>query len=115
MRPKRQPWLSNARLGRRRESRHRSSSTSWAPPRAGSKHLTGVLFGGVERKGRWRVPHRSLVIVGFGDANIDLRHAQIDGDVVTITAFIGFGNADFFVPEAVDVDLGGLTVFGHRG
>jgi len=83
--------------------------------RRGGKHLTGVLFGGVERKGRWRVPHRSLVIVGFGDANIDLRHAQIDGDVVTITAFIGFGNADFFVPEAVDVDLGGLTVFGHRG
>jgi hypothetical protein len=83
--------------------------------RRSAKRLTGVLFGGTERKGRWRVPARSLLIVGFGDANIDLRHAQIEGDVVTITAFIAFGNADFFVPEAVDVDVGGLAVFGHRG
>jgi Domain of unknown function (DUF1707) len=80
-----------------------------------AKHLTGVLFGSTERKGRWRVPARSLLIVGFGDADIDLRHAQIEGDAVTITAFVAFGNADFYVPEAVEVDVGGLAVFGHRG
>jgi len=84
-------------------------------PRRGAKRLTGVVFGSVERKGRWRLPRRALVFVGFGDADIDLRTAQIDGDVVTLVACIFFGNADFYVPEGVDVDLGGLTLFGHRG
>jgi hypothetical protein len=79
------------------------------------KRLTGVVFGSVERKGRWRLPRRPLVAVVFGDADIDLRQAQIDADAVTITALIFFGNVDFFVPEGVDIDLGGFTVFGHRG
>ena len=42
-------------------------------PRRGAKRLTGVVFGSVERKGRWRLPRRALVFVGFGDADIDLR------------------------------------------
>jgi uncharacterized protein DUF1707 len=93
------------------------AAPSGAPPkeRRRPKRLTGVVFGSVERKGRWRLARRALVLIGFGDANIDLRQAQLDSDVVTITAFVVFGNADFFVPEGVDVDLGGLTVFGHRG
>ena len=33
---------------------------------------------------------------------------------MTITAFLLFGNADFYAPTGVDVDLGGFTVFGHR-
>jgi hypothetical protein len=79
-----------------------------------ARRLTGVLFGAVERKGRWRVARRSIVVVGFGDADIDLRDAQIDGNEASITAFIAFGNADFYVPEGVDVDHGGLAIFGNR-
>jgi hypothetical protein len=89
--------------------------TAPAKQRRRPKRLTGVLFGSVERKGRWRLARRALVFVGFGDANIDLRQSQIDGDVATITAYVFFGNVDFFVPEGVEVDLGGFTVFGHRG
>jgi Domain of unknown function (DUF1707) len=74
-----------------------------------------VAFGELERKGRWRIADRSSLVVTFGNADIDLRNAQIDGDEVTITAFIAFGNADFYVPEGVDVDQGGLAVFGARG
>jgi hypothetical protein len=33
---------------------------------------------------------------------------------VSINAVILFGNADFYVPRSVDVDLGGFTIFGHR-
>jgi hypothetical protein len=80
-----------------------------------AKWLTGVVFGSTERKGRWRLPRFALLGVLFGDADIDLRKAEIGGPVVTITAFILFGNADFYVPTGVDVDLGGLAVFGHRG
>ena len=79
-----------------------------------AKWLTGVVFGSIERKGRWRLPRFALLGVLFGDADIDLRNAEIGGPVVTITSFVLFGNADFYVPMGVDVDLGGLTVFGHR-
>jgi hypothetical protein len=80
-----------------------------------AKWLTGVVFGSTERKGRWRLPRFALLGVLFGDADIDMRKAEIGGPVVTITALVLFGNADFYVPMGVDVDLGGLTVFGHRG
>jgi hypothetical protein len=79
------------------------------------KWLTGVVFGSTVRKGRWRLPRFAFLGVLFGDADIDIRKAEIGGPVVTITAFVLFGNADFYVPTGVDVDLGGFTVFGHRG
>lgn len=78
------------------------------------KWFTGVVFASVERKGRWRLPRFAGLLVVFGDADIDLRTAEIGGPVVTITAFLLFGNADFYVPKGVEVDLGGITVFGHR-
>jgi hypothetical protein len=80
-----------------------------------AKWLTAVVFGSTERKGRWRLPRFALLGVLFGDADMDLRKAEIGGPVVTITALVLFGNADFYVPTGVDVDLGGLAVFGHRG
>jgi hypothetical protein len=88
-----------------------------APARARRRRatrFTGVAFGDVVRKGRWRLAPRSLIVVSFGNADIDLRDAQIDGNEATITAFIAFGNADFYVPEGVDVDHGGLAIFGNR-
>jgi hypothetical protein len=87
-------------------------SVSRGRPRA--KRFTGVVFGSVERRGRWRVPRSAALAVVFGDADIDLRSAEIHGQTVTINALILFGNADFYVPRSVDVDLGGLTIFGHR-
>jgi len=76
--------------------------------------LSGVLFGHVERKGRWRVARRSVSLVAWGDLDLDLRHAQIESGAVTLVVLVLFGNADVYVPEGVEVDLGGLTVFGHR-
>ena len=78
------------------------------------KRFTGVAFGSVERKGRWRLPRFAALTVFFGDADIDLRTAEIGGRVVTITALLLFGNADFYVPTGVDIDIGGATVFGHH-
>ena len=56
----------------------------------------------------------ATLAVVFGDADLDLRTAEIEDSAVTITAFVLFGNADFYVPEGVEVDVGGLTLFGHR-
>ena len=78
------------------------------------KWLSGVLFGYIARKGRWRAPRFGFVVVGFGDADIDLRHAELHSEAVTLNALIAFGNVDFYVPEGIEVDLVGLTVVGHR-
>jgi Domain of unknown function (DUF1707)/Cell wall-active antibiotics response 4TMS YvqF len=92
-----------------------AASDEAAPPRGRRpKRFTGVAFGSVERRGRWRVPRFASLAVLFGDADIDLRTAEIDRQAVTISALVVFGNADFYVPKSVDVDLGGLTIFGHR-
>jgi uncharacterized protein DUF1707 len=83
-------------------------------PRRRAKFLTAVLFGSTIRRGRWRVPRRSVALVTFGDADIDLRQARTESAVVTLTAIVLFGNIDFYVPEGFEVDVGGLAVFGHR-
>ncbi len=78
------------------------------------KRFTAVLFGATMRTGRWRLPRRSFAFVFLGDADLDLRQAELPGSVASITAFVLFGNVDLYVPEGVDVDLGGLSVIGHR-
>ena len=50
----------------------------------------------------------------FGDLDLDFRHAEFSGEVASIVAFLLFGNVDLYVPETVEVDLGGLAAFGHR-
>ena len=79
-----------------------------------ARWLTGILFGRTQRTGRWRLSRRGAAMVVFGDLDLDLRQAELSGDVASITAFLLFGNVDFYVPETVEVDLGGLAVFGHR-
>ena len=76
--------------------------------------FTGVVFGSTERTGHLRLPRRSRALVVFGNVDLDLRRAELSGEVASLTAFLVFGNVDVYVPEGVDVDLGGLTVFGHR-
>jgi Domain of unknown function (DUF1707)/Cell wall-active antibiotics response 4TMS YvqF len=78
------------------------------------KRFTGVVFGNTQRTGRWRLPRRAFALSLFGDLDLDLRQAQLSGPRASITAFVVFGNVDVYVPESVDVDLDGLTVFGHR-
>src|SRR5262245_30300827 len=90
---------------------------SVAPPeraRRRPKWFTGIFFGRTNRAGRWRLPRRATAVVGFGDLDLDLRQAEVSGEVTSITAFLLFGNVDVYVPETVEVDLGGLAVFGHR-
>jgi hypothetical protein len=81
-------------------------------PRRSPKRFTIAIFSGRERRGRWRVPRRSLVFTLFGGSDLDLRHAEIDSDVVTIWVVDIFGGADLYVPEGVEVDVGGFALFG---
>lgn len=76
--------------------------------------LTGAFFGHVVRRGRLRLRRRTLVVGAFADVDLDLREAEIDDPTTAITILVAFANADVYVPEGVSVDVGGVTVFGHR-
>ena len=49
----------------------------------------------------------------FGDLDFDLRNATMDTGQAEVTVLAAFGNVDIYVPEGVNVDVGGLTVLGH--
>lgn len=73
-----------------------------------------ALFGSTERAGRLRLRRRALCVSLFGNVDFDLRQATLEGDVITIFAVAAFAALDVYVPEGVEVDLHGLTVFGHK-
>jgi hypothetical protein len=72
------------------------------------------VFAHVIRRGRLRLPRRSVALSVFADVDLDLRDAAIDNPVSTVRVFAFFGNADVYVPEGIDADVGGLTIVGHR-
>jgi hypothetical protein len=78
------------------------------------KRFTAAVLANTVRTGRWRLPRRSFAFVFFGDADIDLRQAELEHSVTTITAIVLLGNIDVYVPEGIEVDFGGLGIFGHR-
>jgi hypothetical protein len=76
--------------------------------------FTAALLGKVVRRGRFRLRRWTLGASVFGDLDLDLRDATMDEPRAAVTVLAAFGNADIYVPEGVNVDVGGLTVFGHR-
>lgn len=86
-----------------------------APPRRSATRFVISIFGSTEREGRLRVGDRIVCFTLFGNVDLDLRQATIEGDAVDVTAIAIFGATDVYVPEGVEVDLHGLAVFGHKG
>jgi hypothetical protein len=93
---------------------HDLPASAGTPARRRPKRLVAVVFGRARQTGRWLLSRRCFAFVAFGDCDLDLRRAELDGPAVSITALVLFGNVDLYVPEGVDVDLGGFTFGGHR-
>lgn len=72
-----------------------------------------ALFGHVVRRGRLRLGSRAAVASVFGDLDFDLREVTVDDWRTTVTVLAAFGNVDVYVPEGVNVEVDGVTVFGH--
>jgi hypothetical protein len=87
-----------------------------APPRARRRpaRTTLAFFGHVVRRGRLRLRRRTLAVSLFADVDLDLREAEIDDERVTVRVLAVFGNVDVYVPEGVDVDVGGTLLGGRR-
>jgi DUF1707 SHOCT-like domain/Cell wall-active antibiotics response LiaF, C-terminal len=76
------------------------------------RSFTISIFGGADRKGRWRVARRHWVISMFGGSDLDLRQASLEGGEATISIVDLFGGTDLYVPEGIEVDFNGVGVFG---
>ncbi|TCC39961.1 DUF1707 SHOCT-like domain-containing protein [Kribbella sindirgiensis] len=74
-----------------------------------------AIFGGGERKGRWRVKRRTNAFAVFGGHDLDMTDAVFEGREVTIYAFAVFGGIDITVPEGVTVRNEGVGIFGGFG
>ena len=73
-----------------------------------------ALFSSTRRDGRLRIRRRVFCLVGLGNVDLDLRQASFEGDVVTVVGISLFSAFDVYVPVGVEVDLHGLSVFGHK-
>jgi Domain of unknown function (DUF1707)/Cell wall-active antibiotics response 4TMS YvqF len=84
-----------------------------APARPGraTTFILGLLGGG-DRRGRWRVAERVLVVNGIGGADLDLREAVLDGPKVELTIVSLIGGSDITVPEGVRVEVSGFALVG---
>lgn len=85
-----------------------------APSRRKPARFTSALLGHVTRRGRLRLHKRTVAAAALGDLDFDLREATIDLPQTAVTVLAAFGNVDVYVPEGVNVDVGGLALFGHR-
>ena len=86
-----------------------------ATSRRGPTRFVVSLFGSSECEGRIRVRERVVCLTAFGNVDLDLRRATLEGEAITIVAIGAFGAIDVYVPEGVEVDLQGFSLFGHKG
>jgi hypothetical protein len=71
-----------------------------------------AIFGGVTRKGRWRVRKNIQSLTLFGGTDLDLRDAIFEAPVVEISGFWCFGGLDIKVPEGIEVRDQTAGIFG---
>jgi hypothetical protein len=76
--------------------------------------VTAALFSHLIRRGRLRLRRWTIAAGAFSDLDLDLREAELDTPESSVTVLVACGNADVYVPEGVNVTVGGLGVFGHR-
>jgi hypothetical protein len=74
-----------------------------------------AIFGGSERKGRWRVKRRTNALALFGGCDMDMTNAVFEGREVTVYAFAIFGGIDIVVPPGVEIRNQGIGIMGGYG
>jgi hypothetical protein len=71
-----------------------------------------AIFGGVTRKGRWRMKRQTRAYALFGGIDLDLREATFEGSVVEMTGIWCFGGLDIKVPPGMEVRDQTAGIFG---
>jgi hypothetical protein len=90
-------------------------SSATLPSRRKPTRFTFALFGHAVKRGRFRIRRQSVVLSAISDIDLDLRGAELDDPTTVVTVVAMLGNVDVYLPEGVNVDLGGVTIVGrHR-
>ena len=89
-------------------------ATAAAPLERKPRGWIVAIMGAAERKGRWRPAQRTIVVTAMGGAELDLREAELAGEV-TITAITFMGGIGIAVPPGVSVELSGFAFMGSNG
>jgi hypothetical protein len=71
-----------------------------------------AIMGGSHRRGRFRAVGQINAIAIMGGDEIDLREAEIDGGELTFTLFTLMGGANIYIPDSVDLEVGGFSFMG---
>jgi hypothetical protein len=73
-----------------------------------------AVFGGAERRGRWRPAVRQAAVAVFGGVVLDYRAAGPLPEVLHLNATAVFGGVEIVVPRGTTVDMTGFALFGGR-
>jgi Domain of unknown function (DUF1707)/Cell wall-active antibiotics response 4TMS YvqF len=79
----------------------------------GRRPVTGV-FGRDERGGRWVVPESLPVLAIFGEVELDLREALLQGARTVVYATLIAGTIHLIVPEGVLVETTGTSLLTRK-
>jgi hypothetical protein len=71
-----------------------------------------AIMGGSHRRGRFRPASVVNAVAVMGGDEIDLRDAEIEGGGLTLNAISVMGGANIYLPDTVDVEIGGLSIMG---
>jgi len=72
------------------------------------------VFGDITRRGSWPTRDHMSPIAVFGDIDLDFRQTTTPSGKVVINAVAPFGDIEVLVPDGVQVDVGGFTLFGSK-
>jgi hypothetical protein len=82
-----------------------------APSRAPVHWMVSIL-GGNHRRGRFRAAREVNAVNILGNDEIDLREAEIEGGELTFNMVSVLGGSNIYVPDTVEVDIGGVNILG---
>ena len=84
------------------------------PAPAGKKPVRWMvaIMSGSHRRGRFRAAGTINAVAIMGGDDIDLREAEIEGGELTLNLFAFMGGAQIYVPDSVDLEVGGFSLMG---
>jgi len=82
-----------------------------APARKPVRWMVAIMSGS-HRRGRFRAVGSINAVSIMGGDDIDLREAEIEGGELTINLFALMGGANIYVPDSVELDIGGFSLLG---
>ncbi len=81
-------------------------------PRRRASHLTFIMMGALDRKGRWAPARRHLGFALMGGAMLDFREAVLQPGTTHVHLFTMWGGIEVAVPPGLDVDVSGGALMG---